>query len=799
MTGPRSTIVRPHRTRARPLLPFLAAIILSPLACTDQPTEPQTQGAGPSPAVTRLHPSLASKNGQTASASASAMQMALARSSLNLTAANLASIEGPKVLILSDVDGPSTTALANSIVSAGFHVGVVQAPEFNWFGTNPSLDGYDAVIHLNGFTYNLPLAANAQSALRSFVNDGGGFVGAQWNGYEELAGQQTGMPELVLLGMGEAESDNCGMCNVTYSAVSGQESHPVLEGLPSSFTFYADGHDASPKAGSDASTVVLMRSPSGGPAVLVREFGTGKVVNFSFAPNYADFPADRRTLEDAQVQQLYINAVRWISGSQGVAGGGTLDRDADGIVDGNDNCINSYNPAQMDTDNDGAGDSCDTDDDGDGVSDDVDNCELPNPDQLDVNENFVGDACEEVTTQAQTITFDPLSDRTYGDAPFTISATASSGLPVTFAVMGECTLDGATLSITAAGSCTVIAQQGGNAQWTFATNVERSFTIAKAPVTITVGTEYTFDGTVKQATVSTNPAGVSGLTVAYTLGGFPVAEPVNAGVYQVLVTLDNPNYQAAPTTGSLTITKAVPVINWSSPAAITFGTPLGVTQLNATASGVGGTNLSGSFVYLPTLGAVLPVGTDRPISVEFVPSSGNYTQSIKTVTITVLAVEAPPSALRFTGFFRPVYNLPAVNTMSAGRAVPVIFSVQGSTGGPVVQSGSPTSVEVTCSASASERSVTTTVDASASRLVALGTVYTYIWKTNASWAGTCRKLVVTLVDGSSHEAVFRFAKSTSRPVARRETPKSNHGHGPKDKPKKQEEEKQEKPKKADRK
>ena len=232
------------------------------------------------------------------------------------------------------------------------------------------------------------------------MENGGGFVGAQWNGYEELIGQQTGMPELVLLGTGEAESDMCGMCDVTYSVVAGQESHPLLAGLPSSFTFYADGHDASAKAGSDASTLVLMRSPSGGPAVLAREFGAGKVVNFSFAPNYADLAADRRTLEDAQVQQLYVNAVRWISGMPGAPGSGTLDRDADGIVDGSDNCMNNYNPAQLDTDNDGLGDPCDTDDDGDGVSDDVDNCELYNPDQADENGNWIGDACEEVLTLA---------------------------------------------------------------------------------------------------------------------------------------------------------------------------------------------------------------------------------------------------------------------------------------------------------------------------------------------------------------------------------------------------------------
>jgi hypothetical protein len=35
--------------------------------------------------------------------------------------------------------------------------------------------------------------------------------------------------------------------------------------------------------------------------------------------------------------------------------------------------------------------------------------------------------------------------------------------------------------------------------------------------------------------------------------------------------------------------------------------------------------------------------------------------------------------------------------------------------------------------------------------------FKYIWKTDPRWTGTCRKLVLTLVDGSSYEALFRFS------------------------------------------
>ena len=192
---------------------------------------------------------------------------------------------------------------------------------------------------------------------------------------------------------------------------------------------------------------------------------------------------------------------------------------------------------------------------------------------------------------------------------------------------GDCSIAGNTLTITAAGMCTVFAQQPGNNVYTFAEDVVRSFNIAKAPAVMTVGTEFTYDGTIHHATVTTNPAGLSGVTVTYTLAGSPVTNPVNAGVYQVLAMLDHQNYQAPPATGTLTIHPAVPVINWTSPAAITAGTPLGATQLNASATGLGGAALTGSFVYLPTLGTVLPAGENRPISVEFIPGTSNYTHA----------------------------------------------------------------------------------------------------------------------------------------------------------------------------
>jgi hypothetical protein len=331
---------------------------------------------------------------------------------------------------------------------------------------------------------------------------------------------------------------------------------------------------------------------------------------------------------------------------------------------------------------------------------------------------------------------------------------------VSIAAAGQCSITlSREVTLTGAGTCTLTASQAGNTSYHPAEDVARSFHIAKAQATMSIGTEFTFDGTVKHAVITTNPQGLSGVIVTYTLAGSPVSQPVNAGVYQVLATLDHPNYEAPATPGTLTIHPAVPLINWTSPAAITAGTPLGATQLNATATGVGGAGLTGSFVYLPAAGTVLAAGANQPISVEFIPGSGNYARSIKSVTITVVAAVPQPTGLAFKGFHRPVYNAPMVNRMKAGRAVPVMFSVTGSRGQRSLKQGSPTSVAVACTAGKSEKSLDQTVDARASRLIVAGDKYIYIWKTRSDWAGSCRKLVVTLVDGSTHEAQFRFVKA----------------------------------------
>ena len=86
----------------------------------------------------------------------------------------------------------------------------------------------------------------------------------------------------------------------------------------------------------------------------------------------------------------------------------------------------------------------------------------------------------------QTISFPALGNKNYGDAPFTVSATASSGLAVTFSIAsGPASVNGTSVTITGAGLVTVSASQAGDQNWNPAPNVQQSFTVAKAPLSVT--------------------------------------------------------------------------------------------------------------------------------------------------------------------------------------------------------------------------------------------------------------------------------------------------------------------------
>jgi hypothetical protein len=132
----------------------------------------------------------------------------------------------------------------------------------------------------------------------------------------------------------------------------------------------------------------------------------------------------------------------------------------------------------------------------------------------------------------------------------------------------------------------------------------------------------------------------------------------------------------------------------------------------------------------------------------------------QTVTCTFMHddIPPPPAGFTFTGFFSPVDNPPTVNVVKAGGAVPIKFSLGGDQGLDILAEGYPASHEIDCSSDAPRDPIEETATTGNNSLTydPDTDTYTYVWKTAKAWAGTCRKLVVRLSDGSDHKANFRF-------------------------------------------
>jgi predicted extracellular nuclease len=111
----------------------------------------------------------------------------------------------------------------------------------------------------------------------------------------------------------------------------------------------------------------------------------------------------------------------------------------------------------------------------------------------------------------------------------------------------------------------------------------------------------------------------------------------------------------------------------------------------------------------------------------------------------------------FSGFHSPVDNPPVVNTVNAGRAIPVKFSLSGDLGLDVLF-GTPTTSVFSCGSDGPTDEVDTTTTAGASGLTydpATGE-YTYVWNTQKAWAGQCRTFTMTFDDGAYRSADFQF-------------------------------------------
>ncbi len=130
----------------------------------------------------------------------------------------------------------------------------------------------------------------------------------------------------------------------------------------------------------------------------------------------------------------------------------------------------------------------------------------------------------------------------------------------------------------------------------------------------------------------------------------------------------------------------------------------------------------------------------------------------ETLTVDEAKKSPPVSRYTFTGFFQPVDNPPVVNVTKAGSAIPVKFSLGGNQGLDIFAPGSPYSQQVTCDSGAPVDDIEQTVSPGQNTLSydPVTDQYTYVWKTDKAWSGTCRRLTVAFNDGTQQYANFKL-------------------------------------------
>ncbi len=234
----------------------------------------------------------------------------------------------------------------------------------------------------------------------------------------------------------------------------------------------------------------------------------------------------------------------------------------------------------------------------------------------------------------------PQSGYDGGTISLQLSAADSAGHALTYSVDGGSLPDGLSLD-SSSGIISGTIVSGADTSSPYSVSV----TASDSPLMIS--DTQTFIWTVTDAVSWSNPADITYGTalgsgqldatssVAGTFSYSPAAGTVlGAGAGQTLsVTFtptDTTDYATETANVSINVDQATPEITWSTPANITYGTTLGSTQLDASAS------VAGTFTYSPAAGTLLDAGAAQTLSVSFTPTdSTDYTTATASVSINV--------------------------------------------------------------------------------------------------------------------------------------------------------------------
>jgi hypothetical protein len=320
-----------------------------------------------------------------------------------------------------------------------------------------------------------------------------------------------------------------------------------------------------------------------------------------------------------------------------------------------------------------------------------------------------------LTPQTISFTSTPPAAATVGGAGYTVTATASSGLTVTFGVTagsaGVCTVSGATVSFTGAGTCTVNADQAGNSNYAAAAQVQQSFAVttpSKSSQSITFTSSAPSAASVGGATYHVAATASSGLAVSFSIaaGSSGVCSLSGStvsftGAGTCVVNADqsgNASYLAAPQvqqsfavglrTQTITFTSTAPgsAVVGGSTYTVTATASSGLTvSFSVAASSAGICTISGATVSMTGAGTCVvnanQAGNASYAAAAQVQQSFVIGKGSQTITIT----STPPNADRND----PPYTI--IATATSGLAV--TFTTDSSSNGVCSVSGNTVSFQ----------------------------------------------------------------------------------------------------------
>jgi hypothetical protein len=216
------------------------------------------------------------------------------------------------------------------------------------------------------------------------------------------------------------------------------------------------------------------------------------------------------------------------------------------------------------------------------------------------------------------------------------TALSATQLDASSTVAGSFSYSPASGTVETAGSHTLTA--------TFTPTDTNDYTAATATVTLTVN-QATPPITWATPSAITYGMALSGTqldassTVLGTFSYNPAAGTIEiVGQHELTATLtptDTTDYTTATASVTLTVNQATPPIAWATPSAITYGTPLSSTQLDAAS------NVAGSFSYSPTSGTIESAGS-HTLTATFTPTD-TTDYSSGTASVTLIVTQATPS------------------------------------------------------------------------------------------------------------------------------------------------------------